>query len=61
MLKRYRRYITVDVLDINMSRSRSDFDQNVKVSEEIFRGGATIISPSRQIVETKNTILIHIL
>ena len=40
------------------SSSGPDFRENVRGGEKIFRGGATIISPSQQRVKIKNILLL---
>ena len=42
-------------------QAKPDFGKNVKGGGEIFRGGATMIYPSQQRVEIKNTLLLYIL
>ena len=43
------------------AKSRPDFGENVRGGGKIFRGGATMISPSRQRVKIKNTLLLYLL
>ena len=43
------------------SEAKPDFGKNVRGGGEIFRRGATIIYPSQQRVEIKNTLLLYIL
>ena len=50
-------YIVTDYTKITQEMARPDFGENVRGGGKIFRGGATMISPSRQRVKIKNTLL----
>ena len=41
-------------------QAKPDFGKNVRGGREIFREGATMIYPSQQRVEIKNTLLLYI-
>ena len=43
-----------------VSETKPDFGKNVRGGGEIFRGGVTMIYPSQQRVEIKNTLLLYI-
>ena len=53
-------YIVNDYTKITQEMSKPDFGENVRGGGKIFRGGATMISSSRQRVKIKNTLLLKL-